>query len=576
MEFCRHLLALFFFCGLASVGFALDRDAFTFTSYDLNLRIEPEQQRLGVRGKIVLRNDSSAPQKFAVLQISSSLDWRSITYAGKPVQFVTQPYTSDIDHTGMLSEAVITLPAILAPGGSVELEVGYEGVIVLDATRLLRIDTPESIAHSSDWDQIGKNFTAVRGVGFVAWYPISTVAEDLSDPNDSLEAATRWKRRESPARMHLHIAVIGNDEASSYRLVEDNSECVQTHEQMGGSQISVADCLYQPMGLRVPTFVAAEYRLLETPNLRVSYLSGHDAAATSYSETAEKLVPLIVEWFGPLHGKAQTADLIDPDSAPFESGAFLLTPFASLDAKNDGLLAAHQLTHAAISSPRAWIDEGLPHFAQALSVEEQKGHQAALEYLASHSSAFLAAEKIAPTKPEEEANRSLVNTNNEPLSRSKSMYVWWMLRDLIGDAALKKALPAYRPEQDKEPSYLPRLIQAQTQRDLEWFFDDWVYRDRGLPDFKVDSAFTRKTLPEGFLITVTVENSGAAGAEVPVTVKFAGGEISKRLLVRGNDKTVIRVEVPKMPEEIVVNDGSVPESDVTNNTFKIQPGNTEP
>jgi hypothetical protein len=59
-------------------------------------------------------------------------------------------------------------------------------------------------------------------------------------------------------------------------------------------------------------------------------------------------------------------------------------------------------------------------------------------------------------------------------------------------------------------------------------------------------------------------------------VKFTGGEISKRLLVRGKNKGVIRVEVPKTPEEVVVNDGSVPESDLTNNTFKIQPGNTEP
>ncbi len=104
---------------------------------------------------------------------------------------------------------------------------------------------------------------------------------------------------------------------------------------------------------------------------------------------------------------------------------------------------------------------------------------------------------------------------------------------MIGDQALKKALASYRPEQDKEPSYLQRLIQAQTQRDLEWFFDDWVYRDRGLPDFKVESAFVRKTLPVGYMLTITVDNLGAAGAEVPLTVKFAGGEITKRLVVRG-------------------------------------------
>ena len=169
-----------------------------------------------------------------------------------------------------------------------------------------------------------------------------------------------------------------------------------------------------------------------------------------------------------------------------------------------------------------------------------------------------------------EVNRSLVNTTSEELYRSKAMCVWWMLRDTIGDAALKKALAAYRPEQDKEASYMPRLIAAQTQRDLEWFFDDWVYRDRGLPDFKVESAFSRKTTTGSFMLTISVDNLGTAGAEVPVIVKFTGGEIMRRLEVHAKNKAVIRVELPATPQEIVVNDGSVPESDMTNNTFKIQ------
>jgi len=35
------------------------------------------------------------------------------------------------------------------------------------------------------------------------------------------------------------------------------------------------------------------------------------------------------------------------------------------------------------------------------------------------------------------------------------------------------------------------------------------------------------------MLTITVENIGSAGAEVPLTVKFDGGEITKRLVVRG-------------------------------------------
>jgi len=105
---------------------------------------------------------------------------------------------------------------------------------------------------------------------------------------------------------------------------------------------------------------------------------------------------------------------------------------------------------------------------------------------------------------------------------------------------------------------------------LEWFFDDWVYGDRGLPDFKVESAYSRKTMSNAFLLTITVDNLGSAGAEVPIIVKFAGGEASKRLEVRGKSKGTIRIETPGLPQEITVNDGSVPESDTGNNKFQIE------
>jgi hypothetical protein len=72
------------------------------------------------------------------------------------------------------------------------------------------------------------------------------------------------------------------------------------------------------------------------------------------------------------------------------------------------------------------------------------------------------------------------------------------------------------------------------------------------------------------MLTITIDNLGTAGAEVPIIVKFTGGEIMRRLEVRAKNKAVIRVELPAAPQEIVVNEGSVPESDRTNNTFKIE------
>jgi hypothetical protein len=571
------LRSLCFVCVLcASVvnAFSLDREAFTFTSYDLNIRLDPGQQRLGVRGAITLRNDSQTPQKIAVLQISSSLDWRSIKASGKLLQFVSQPYNSDIDHTGVLSEAIVTLPEAIAPQDTVNLEIAYEGVIVLDATRLTRIGTPDEAAHSSDWDQISPKFTAVRGAGYVAWYPMATDAADLSEATSLFDVLGRWKAREAASKMHVQIDVQTDEFESPPQLLVNTASCRKLSEAMGHPQAISADCQYQPLGFAVPTFVMANYEVVDRAAVDVHYLGAHSVAATSYADTAEKLVPRITEWFGAPRSKAQTGDLIDANAAPFESGSLLLMPLTGADPKLTGLAAVHQLAHAAFSSARPWINEGLSHFAQALYIEQQDGRQSALNYLAQHRSAFAVEEPTTAPRSDDEVNRSLVNTTDENLYRSKAMYVWWMLRDMVGDQALKKALALYRPEQDKEPSYLPRLIQAQTPKDLEWFFDDWVYRDLGLPDFKIESAFPRKTMTDAYLVTVTVSNTGAAGAEVPVTVKFAGGEVTQRIVVRGKSNSVIRFEIVKPPQEIVVNDGGVPESNMTNNTFKIEAGNT--
>jgi hypothetical protein len=568
----RSLCYLGVLCISLVNAFSLDREAFTFTNYDLNVRIEPEQQRLGVRGKITLRNDSATPQKIAVLQVSSSLDWRSIRAGDQAVQFVTQTYTSDIDHTGALSEAIVTLPQAVAPKGTIELEIAYEGVILLDATRLTRIGTPEAAAKSSDWDQITAKFTAVRGAGYVAWYPVATEMADLSEGQGLSEVLGRWKAREADSKMEVRFdsPTVAEDVTPPVTLCGGTELHAVTR---GGSpKFPWSQCSYQPLGLSVPAFVVANYGVVDRPAITVYNLPEHAVAASAYAEAAEKTTALITEWFGASRRKAETADLADSNAAPFESGSLLLTPLTVADAKLAGLVAAHQLAHASFYSPRPWIDEGLAHFAQALYLEQQRGRQTALDYMGLHRTAFSEAEKqTAAPKSDDEVTRSLVNTTNEELYRSKAMYVWWMLRDMVGEQALKKVFGLYHPEQDKEPSYMPHLIQSQTQRDLEWFFDDWIYRDRGLPDLKVESAFSRKTMNGAYLLTITIDNLGGAGAEVPLTVEFAGGEIGRRLEVRAKSKAVIRVETSAAPIEIVVNDGSVPESDISNNTFKIEP-----
>jgi hypothetical protein len=557
---------------LAGSCSALDREAFTFTNYDLQVRIEPEQQRIGVRGTIALRNDSQTPQKNAVLQISSSLTWRSIQADAKPLQFVSQPYESDVDHTGELSEAIVALPKEIPPGGAVELTIGYEGVIVLDASRLTRIGVRKEQAIHSDWDQIDAHWTAVRGAGNVAWYPVATESANLSDGNSLFETLDRWKKREQTAGMKIEFIHTHENVGGGALTLLCSQEGRRLLEYMSRTQGEVTDCHFAPLGLRTPVFALGDYQILEAPALLVAYRPEHKSKAEKFVQAAADAMPFATDWFGAPREKAQVVELMDPGASPYEGGSLLLTPFGDTDPKLIQIALVHDLTHACFPSNRSWIYEGLAHFAQAAYRERQGNRQAALDFLGLHRAAVVDAEKVVGSRPKDAAHpeESLVSTTVDEFFRSKAAYVWWMLRDMLGDEALKKALASYRADHDTREDFMPRLLQAQSKRDLQWFFDDWIYRDRGLPDFRIESAFWRQTSEGNYLVTTTVENLGDAGAEVPVTAHFEGGDLSERVEVRGRSKTVVRISTPKPPTEIVVNDGSVPESDMGNNTFKVE------
>ena len=551
----------------SSAGFALDREAFTFTNYDLNVRVEPEQQRLAVRGKIKLRNDSSAPQKSLSLQISSSLNWRAIQADGKPVQFVSQPYASDIDHTGSLSEAIVTLPNAVSPKSTVELDIGYEGVIPVDVTRLTRIGLPKEGAKHSDWDQISQSFSAVRGIGYVLWYPVGTESASLSDGNSVFETVGRWKARNFDSAMSVTF------HATPGQRLWFSGEPVGAEKDEAADDKASA-FLLKRFGNEVPAFAIGDYEELQSQGYTsIAYLSGDNGAAKDYALAAELASSFVTDWFGPPKEKAEVVQVSDPQAAPFEDGSALLTPLsAKADSRLLQMTAVHQLTHAAFPSSRLWIYEGLGHFAQAAYREQLGGRAAAVEFMALYGAGVAEIEKsITEAKnPNAATDESLIRTSIPELYRGKAMYVWWMLRDMIGDLPLKKALAAYHPDEDKDPAYVQHLVAGQTQRDLEWFFDDWIYRERGLPDFRVESAFPRATVGGGYVITVTVENLGNAGAEVPVTLKVGSVDVTKRLEIRAKSKNSIRIETPGPAQQVILNDGSVPESDLSNNTFKIE------
>jgi hypothetical protein len=554
------------FCVLCSVvlpAAGLDREAFTFTRYDLDVRVEPGQQRLGVRGKITLRNDSVVAQKNLVLQVSSTLAWKSIQIAGKPLQFETHEYTSDIDHTGALSEAIVSLPREVAPKGTVELDIGYEGVIALDTTRLTRIGVPEDKAKRSDWDQISKTFTAVRGIGYVAWYPVATEAAILSEGNSVPEAVGRWIVKHADTTMDLLFQ--STSEQTIYFSGTPSAAEVQTDPS---SKAIRAFHLVRP-GVNTATFVIASYQQLPRQNsIDVEYFPGQEETAKDYAEAASQINTVRV---GGGSSDLQILGLPEANASPFVTQGMLLTPLG-IDLTNEAELdIVYAIARQQVPSSRAWIQEGLAHYAQAAFVEEHKGLQSALDYLDGHTAALVDAERTAKTAGPETTG-SLIDAPDDLYLQSKAMFVWWMLKDMLGDLP-HEVLLNYHADEDKDSTYMQRLIGSNAKRDLQWFFDDWVYHDRGLPDFRVAAVFSHPLETGRFLVTITVENLGNAGAEVPVLLRIEGGEVRQRVEVRGRSKAALRIEASSKPLEVVINDGSVPESDTSNNTYKIDSSN---
>jgi hypothetical protein len=549
---------------------ALNREAFTFTRYDLALTVDSGQQRLGARGTITLRNDSGTPQQNIVLQVSSTLHWASIQIAGKPAEFITQTYTSDIDHTGALSEAIVTLQKPIVPRETIELTIGYEGVIPQDATRLTRMGVPADTAKHSDWDQIGAGFTGVRGIGYVAWYPIASAAANMSDASTVSEAVGRWKQREESTMMHLTFSFQGAGTVGEQKFF-----C----HSVGQSDVPVAsrnqvDCGLERLGGEVPFFVLSAQESTGEPGALVFYLPEHKTGADDYVLALNQVGPSVLVWLGghapPKGARPRVIDLPDANASPFGSGNTLLMPLAA-DDTSMLLTAVEQSAQLDFPSSRAWISQGLARYAQVRYVEQEKNRETALSYLEGHRAPLIDAEReSAGQEGEVAAAHSLINATDEFYVQAKAMNVWWMLRDLVGETALTAALRNYKANEDKDAMYMQKLIEAQSHRDLTWFFDDWVYRDRGLPDLRIASVFPSKIVGGGYMVTVTVENLGGAAAEVPVTLHLATGEATERLMVPGKSKASVRILAAGAPVTATVNDGSVPESDMTNNTYKIE------
>jgi len=416
----------------------------------------------------------------------------------------------------------------------------------------------------------------------------------MSDGNAVFDAIAVWKERHARSEFNARMIVLGGSTESLCIAVNAAvSSCGESREVAGGENGAGKlkefsnTLILTGMKETTPAFAIANYESLDRPTISLLHLPEDTSLARDYALAAEASDPLLHEWLGEPGQPARVVELTDPDANPYQSGAVLFTPLRPVPTPTSQLLLLPTQVAARFHSPHPWIQEGTERFLQTVLVENRSGRRAALDFLDQYREPLVRAEEAANPMPAAAAktvpdsnssDNTLLNTNDELYLRGKGSFVLWMLRDMVGDSAMQSALAAYRPGADTDPAYLQRLLQTSSKRDLEWFFDDWVYRDRGLPDLHVDSAYTRSLLSEtfkSFLVTATIENRGRAGAEVPVLVQTPSGEKVVRVLVKAGQKGTGRLPAPVAPDKIIVNDGSVPEANVGNNVYNVPPPREE-
>ncbi|MGA2571724.1 MAG: hypothetical protein ABSF23_14505 [Terracidiphilus sp.] len=556
-----------------------ERQAVTFAAFDMDVHLRPAVQQIAVRALLTVRNDGKSPLAHLPLQISSSLAWERIRIANRDLAFSVATLNSDTDHTGQLHEAAIPLAPPLAPGASLQLDVTYSGAIPLSAQRLLTIGTPGDVALHSDWDSIDVDFTGLRGFGNVAWYPVSSVPVILGDGARVFDEMGEHKLRMAGARFRLRLTdEFPHGQAPTVALINGHPAVLAlTEPDSAGPEVpgvATASVDSPALGFEAPSLFVAVRAAHPAANTTLYALDADAPAIEGWASAAAYVTPFLQSWLGQTpRSQLAILDLPDPQDAPFETGALLATSIRQLPADQLDGIFAHALTHAWMSSPRAWLSEGVAHFMGTLWTEKQSGRDKALQSLESGRTALALAE---PSSPGESSGQPLSQAISPVYYRTKAAYVFWMLRSLAGDTALSAALRAYSPADDAAqgfgansgpgaPGVFEKLIeQAGLRRDLSWFFSDWVDADKGLPDIAIDNVFPSHTQGDNWLVAADLSNSGYAAAEIPVTVSSdAKTPVTQCVVIPGRGKATVRILIQGHPTQVQANDGTVPETEAS-------------
>ena len=165
-------------------------------------------------------------------------------------------------------------------------------------------------------------------------------------------------------------------------------------------------------------------------------------------------------------------------------------------------LISHELAHSWFGNlvtcknwSHLWLNEGFATFMEAAYKEQTQGRKAYLDKLKSDAVAYFIAEAHSNSHPLVNKYYNLGSELFDTTTYQKGAVVIHMLRRAVGDEIFWKAINVYLNEfkyKTVETADLQRVFERVSKQNLNWFFDQWVYK-AGFPELKAKYTFDKNT-----------------------------------------------------------------------------------